>query len=200
MTAQEKIKEAEYFLTRLPKIRIENMKYETSAFLTAARSVLDHLLEDYRIKFSLGEIKILRAKDFRKKAMRKKNRLALDFIKWYQNRMRLLRQNEKYGFLYDLRNINVHVRVPPQSIQIQGEGQLNPKSVIEIPILFPPVGIPVMVEVDCKNKDSGEISPKWKISTTAFFNERPDEDLISLCRGFFSEIQGIVNEAENKWK
>ena len=45
MTVHDKISEAEYFLSKLSLVPIEYLRFETSAFLTSARSILDHLLE-----------------------------------------------------------------------------------------------------------------------------------------------------------
>ena len=178
------------------------MKYETSAFLTSASSVLDYLLEDYRVKFSLGDIKYLNERSFEEKARKTRNKPALDFIKWFRNQKRLLGQNEKYGFLLTLRNINIHRTVPKQSFRVQVEGvQVEAGTVTKLPVVFSPVGKPVVIEAVSEKQESGEIyKTPYEITTMAFFNERPDDDLVILCRGFFSEIQGIVLETENKWK
>jgi hypothetical protein len=105
MTAQEKIKEAEYFLRRLPSVPIEYITFEVSAFLTSTRSVLDHLLEDYRVRFNLGDIRHLNEEHFESKARRQGNKTALAFIKWFRSQKQHIRENERYGFLLTLRDI-----------------------------------------------------------------------------------------------
>ena len=64
MTAEEKIKEAEYFLERLPDLQMNVVRFEVSVFLSASRSVFYHLLDDYAKKFGLGEIERLHAGSF----------------------------------------------------------------------------------------------------------------------------------------
>jgi hypothetical protein len=55
MTVNDKIKEAEYFLGKIKSSPFnDELNYLVSAFLSAARSIPDYLLEDYNIKFGLN--------------------------------------------------------------------------------------------------------------------------------------------------
>ncbi len=62
MSARAKLEEANFFLEKLRALQTlpqdldkqRESRYFLNAFLSVARSVIDHLLEDYNIKFSLN--------------------------------------------------------------------------------------------------------------------------------------------------
>ena len=202
MTAQEKIKEAEYDLNKLQNVPIDYIQYEVSAFLTSARSVLDHLLEDYRIRFGLGDIRYLNVDNFQSKARKLGNKPALHFIKWFQAQNQLIRENGRYGFLLSLRDINVHRRFPKRGFWVKSEGLIKGgDAVTKIPIGFPPLGKPMKAKTTSKSQKSEEVvgTSEWEITSGAFFHERPNDDLVSLCKEFLEAIKVLVLEAESKW-
>lgn len=111
MTADDKIKEAEFFLTKV----IENynefpfVEYYFHAFVTSTRSITDYLLEDYNVKYDLkipdGE------PDFRKKFREKAYSIGgeiLKFDKWHDRQITRIKSDTLGSDLWDKRNFIIH--------------------------------------------------------------------------------------------
>jgi len=84
-------------LYRLDKMKetylIGDFKHELGAFLSVIRSVPEHLLEDYNVKYSLNipdEKKLI--KEFQTEAERLDNKAALKFFEWWKKEMKKLRK------------------------------------------------------------------------------------------------------------
>ena len=87
MGVDEKVAEAEYFLRRLKAAYPSNeFKFELSAFLSSARSVVDYLLEEYNQKYRLGITSgdKLTIPTFKAQAASTGNPDASRFIAWYE--------------------------------------------------------------------------------------------------------------------
>jgi len=200
LTAKEKIAEAQYFLDRLPSLPLDKLRFEVSAFLAATRSIFDHLLEEYRQKFLLGDIKRLSPETFEKNAERTSNEQALKFIKWYQTQMDSIRKDHE--FLFDIRNLTIHSKTPRETITIEMRGPITVPAgtTTEIPFAFPPLGRPTKVEGTIR-KTGSEMTEKVQaeIHTTAFFEEMPDKDLLTLCDEFLTRAKELVQQAESLW-
>ena len=100
MNEDHKIEEAQYFLNRLtdPQLEIREFSFELSAFLTAARSVLQYSLKEAEQK-SGGK-------------------------PWYDNEVK---KYEAVKYLKEKRNISVHAApvIPGKIINIHIEEQLG---------------------------------------------------------------------------
>ncbi len=87
--------------------------YHVRATLSALASVMDHLLEEYNLKFGLRISK--NEKDFRNKfyktVEKSGNRVAISFIKDFRSSDKDLKDTSKnpvIAFLLNLRNIDIH--------------------------------------------------------------------------------------------
>ena len=83
-----------------------------SAFLSEAKSIADHLLQDYNSKFGF-EIQYLTPKTFKEKACDEVNLDALKFISIYNNKLQKLRKNKLANYLFKKRNDYVHKESDP---------------------------------------------------------------------------------------
>lgn len=201
MTAHEKIAEAEYFLNRLPSLPLNVLGFEVSAFLSAACSIFDHSLEDYRCKFQLGDIKHLSADTFEKRAKKMRNERALEFIKWHRKQMDSIRNDHR--FLFESRNRSIHIESPRQSFRVETKGPITVEAerTASIPFVVPPLGLPTKVEATVRRTNSGatERVTQLEASTTAFFEGMPDKDLLVLCKDLLIRGKQMIQQAELVW-
>jgi hypothetical protein len=111
MAFKEQISDAEYFLEIIKRSYTrEELRPNLGAFLTMSRSIADHLLEDYNMKFNLGidlEEKLTYDR-FEKGARDRSNQTALDFLKFYKDEVKNLKKDPTFKLLYDKRNIRIH--------------------------------------------------------------------------------------------
>lgn len=111
MTADDKIKEAEFFLQKIIESYSEFpfIEYYFHAFVTSVRSISDYLLEDYNIKYNL---KIPdNEPDFRKKFREKAYSVggeALEFDKWHDRQITRIKSDPIGSDLWDKRNFIMH--------------------------------------------------------------------------------------------
>jgi hypothetical protein len=83
----DQIKDAEYFLHLLSdKYTRDELRPNLTAFLAISRGVIDHLLEEYNMKFGLNIPldKKLNIDTFEKGVKRQNNQPALRFINFYK--------------------------------------------------------------------------------------------------------------------
>ena len=111
MTVNDKIKEAEYFLGKIESSPFnDELSYLASAFLSAARSIPDYLLEDYNIKFGLN-IPLtdnLYTWTFEKEAKIQHKSIALSFIGDYNKEFSKLTKDPIAGGMLKKRNLKVN--------------------------------------------------------------------------------------------
>jgi hypothetical protein len=121
LAVEDQIEDAEYFLQRLrASSSRKEMRANLGAFLAASRSIADHLLEDYNLKFALN-IPLdekLTYKKFKEEAINKKDKTALAFLIFYKNEFNKLKQDKKGQYnigklLLEKRNIKIHRKEIP---------------------------------------------------------------------------------------
>jgi hypothetical protein len=201
MTAEEKIKEAEYFLSRLPDLQIDVVRFEASAFLSASRSVFYHLLDDYARKFGLGEIEQLHVRSFEDAAKKQDNQRALDFVKWYRDATKRIAENPECGFLSDLRDLSVHRETPQVAYRLESRmhQEIPAGATVEIPIAPPPLRHPVKITAPIRKGTEVIGTLEAEQTATPFFDKFPTFDLLKSCTTFLAEIKEIVAEAHKRF-
>jgi hypothetical protein len=111
MAVKEQIADAEYFLEAIKRSYTrEELRPNLGAFLTMSRSIADHLLEDYNMKFNLGidlEEKLTYDR-FEEAARDQSNQTALEFLMFYKKEFQSLKKDPTFKLLYDKRNIRIH--------------------------------------------------------------------------------------------
>ena len=201
MTAEEKIKEAEYFLNRLPDLQMDVVRFEVSAFLSASRSVFYHLLDDYAKKFNLGEIKKLHVQSFEARAKKLRNKRALDFIEWYRGVEKSIDENPECGFLSQLRDLSVHRETPKVGYRLQGRtlADLPAGASVEFPIVPPPLRHPVKVQGIIRK--GSEVIGKIEAEESAipFFDGFPTFDLLKVCTTLLAQLKEAVVQAHKRF-
>jgi len=178
MTAEDKIKEAEYNFDKLKTSNSDQVfNHELSNFLSSCLSILEHLLEDYNRKFDFN-LDYLTSGTFRDKANKMNNTDALKFINWYIDEKSKLRNEKSYGFLVARRNFSVH------------RDTVKPENNVRVEIGLTPIW---------KNVVTGEITTGERMPqarTWQFFNENKDEDAIIVCEKFLAHIKRIVSDTK----
>ena len=208
MSAKEKLQEAEFFLEKLRRssqslpqdLQIQRKShYYLSAFLSAAVSVIDCLLEDYNVKFSL-HIPLTERLDpniFQKKAKRTGNQAALQFLQWWGKEKKTLENDPIGKLLIGRRHLGIHrVQTKPNLAKIKiGDGNV-------------PMSGSLGVKHFCEGKlvetrkSPEQPSPRPKAVETTFdwfFSDYPDEAVITVCDKFLDKLTSLVSEAEQKF-
>jgi hypothetical protein len=167
MHEQAKIAEAEYFLVRL-QTEPQFLQYNLSAFLTAARSVLQYALEEAKGRPG-GQA-------------------------WYDVQVNA---NPVTTFLKDNRDVNVHRRPVPTNINVRlGTGELV--LVGEgIRVAIRDVGTGEESVAESVPPPSAPATPDTQSqpsTTYTFIGWNGPEDIQTLCRQYLDEIVRIVGD------
>jgi hypothetical protein len=191
MTAEEKIKEAQYFLSRLPDLPVDVVRFEASAFLSASRSIFYHLLDDYAKKFGLGEIERLHAGTFEDTAKKQNNERALVFVKWYRNAEKSIEEDPECGFLSYLRDLSIHRETPKVAYRLEQrmEQEIPAEAAVEIPIAPPPLRHPVKITAPIRKGSEVIGTLEAEQTATPFFDMFPTFDLIKSCTMFLGAVR-----------
>src|SRR3989442_10542068 len=92
MSSTDKVKEAMFFYQKINENYsvFPDVQYFFNAFLNSCFSIPAHLLEEYNKKYDLGITLAdkLTVKDFRQKAKELKKTDALEFISWYEQKLK----------------------------------------------------------------------------------------------------------------
>ena len=195
MTAKGKLKKAKSSLDKLhfliqkdksgESVNSEEIHSELESFLTAMRSVPDHLLEDYNKKYSLG-IPLttpLYSSNFKGKARTLGNRDALNFIDWYETEMAILKNDAICSFLINQRDISIHRKeIKPFARRSISYG---------IDVL---IGRPEDFERLEETKSPEENTTKT-ITLGWFFTDYHRQDILSMCEYYYGKLKQFVEEA-----
>ncbi|HSB57348.1 MAG TPA: hypothetical protein VLD38_06035 [Nitrosopumilaceae archaeon] len=210
MTAIEKLKESIYNLNNLKNMDKWNEAYfyAFNSFLASTRSILDHLLEDYNLKYNLGidlEVYDLNG-EFHKKS--KGNENAEKFIKWYEDEYKKIKDEPNYGFLIKKRNIILHRKsIKPTKFKIgmnfpQGltltASEGKPASAI-IPLSFDKNPI---VKITTTDKQTGEQSIREEKGIPIleyYLDENPNQTIDIICEAFLERLKKMVLDANENF-
>lgn len=126
----EIIETAEYYFDKIKEnLYSDKLKYYLFGFTIATTSVKDHLLHHYYVKFFENIIEdrfeLMKVKpeklyihssrdphfDFTKKAKKTGHKIAQNFVKYWDECMNKLWDDEKINFLFTMRNISVHRKI-----------------------------------------------------------------------------------------
>lgn len=174
MAVKGKIKEAKYFLDKIERAgRREDFIPNLSAFLCAAKSIPDYLLEDYNVKYGL-DISLSQRLDkriFQKVATERKNPNAQAFIKGYNERFDELMKNKIAKLLLIKRNIKVHRADLPLQKNVSA-------SIIE--------------NVD-KHYTTSNTTVRW------LFDDYKEAEVIEVCKEFLRLMKEFVKNLTSKY-
>lgn len=115
MTARDKLNEAKFFLDMLKQtqeksMNLKSMRYLTSAFLTAIRSIPDHALYEanigLRVGFDLTDV--FNFKDFKKRVHDDDNSKGIGFAEWYEIEIDNFKNSPFCNQLREITNKGVH--------------------------------------------------------------------------------------------
>jgi hypothetical protein len=194
MGVDEKVAEAEYFQKRLKEAYPrDEFKFELSAFLSSARSVVDYLLEEYNQKCSLGITSgdMLTIPAFKAQATNTGNSNAITFIAWYEPQVSRLGNDPVGRVIFSRRNLNIH----------RSQGSMNAKVEIHEHItISESVMIVVKNEkgqvVDIrKSEDAPRPGPKRTESRMSwYFDNLPADEIPSVCEKYLNMIKKLVKD------
>jgi len=201
MNVRDKLREAEYFLGKMRETSAQEVfKFNLSAFLSAARSVPDYLLEDYNIKYSL-QIPLtekLYSDTFEDRAKQTGNLVALSFIQWWKHKIDALNLDPIWSLLTNKRHINVHrdlVRPDRAEVKIQETIRASESLRIE---KYDKDG--KLTEIYESPKEEQPPKPiESEVSVNWFFSEYDKEPIISVCEKYLDMMKKFVEEAEQKF-
>jgi hypothetical protein len=202
MTAREKLEEAEYFLTKMCEIRPDQKEFlfNLSAFLSAARSVPDYLLEDYNVKYSL-QIPLTERyfrNVFEYQAKQTRNTVALSFIQWWKQEIDTLNLDPIWSLLTNKRNIDVHrTHTKPDLVKLRVTETITATASIRIE-KYNKEG--KLIEICESPKEPVKPKPKEREANVVwFFREYDKEPVVSICEKYLQMMKDFVSEAEQKF-
>ncbi len=177
MHERKKLRETQYFYSKMIEEQEqghkEYFKYNLSAFLSSARSVLQYALEETKSK-SKGQ-------------------------KWYDNR---ILTNPVLKFLKDKRDNNIHIEpIQPradQKLQVTDNMHISDSS--SITTLDKDGNIK---EQDSSGKPEEPMPKKPKTSPVTevkykFNDWSGSEDVLELCRSYVQELENAIEDGVNK--
>jgi hypothetical protein len=215
MVVEEAISDAEYFLKAVKRSKSrEDLRPNLGAFLAMSRSIVDHLLEDYNIKFGLNinlETK-LKSDTFENEARKQSNLSALEFIMFYKERFQELEKNDIFKLLKNKRNLRIHRRITT----VRGEFIRRVSDTVGVSDR----GVNVIVTrkngnieyySNDKSKQEGR-SPTLKqyeqlekeqgpidSAVNWYFSDYYKEDLVDLCQDFLDTINNFVHNIQTNF-
>lgn len=211
MTAIEKIKESSYNLNNLKNADkwSEVYFYTFNCFIASARSILDHLLEDYNKKYNLGidlEVHDLKSA-FHKKAKGKPD--AEQFIEWYEDEYKKIIDEPNYRTLIKQRNIILHRQTIkptkfkigmnfPQGLTITAtEGKATDAV---IPITFD--NKETKIKITTTDKQTGEQNVREEEGVPImeyYLDENTTQSIDTLCEALLERITKMVVVAHDNF-
>lgn len=200
MTAKETLEGALYHLNRMKLTYLtKDFVHELRAFLSVTRSVPEHLLEDYNVKYSLNipdEEHLITT--FKTEAKRLNNKVALNFFNWWKAERDKLRNDRIGSLLFTKRNISIHRRmVKPDlaKVEIRDYVHVTDSVTVEkydsegklIEIVSSPPERPKTLAKESESK------AEW------FFKEYPDENVLIVCQKLYEMMRSFVTSAESRF-
>ena len=207
MTVEDQINDAEYFLHILrDKYSRDELRPNLTAFLAISRGIMNHLLEEYNVKFGLNVPlkEKLSIRTFEETAKRQNNQPALGFINFYKSEFNSLANTTVGGLMLGKRNIAVH-RIPTSltghfSVYIQESINFDEKT--------------SSVKTD-KNRNIGQESQSFspqqnsrndedvpslsEVEVKWFFSDYPNEEVVDICREFLNLVCDFVGRVYEKF-
>jgi hypothetical protein len=206
MSAKQKLEEAKFFLEKLHGLQSlpqdfdkqTESKYYLAAFLSAAASVPDYLLEDYNAKFSLN-ISLsdkLYPDTFERAAKRTDNQPALLFLQWWKKEKKALEKDPIGELLIGKRHIDTHrVQIKPDLAKFVVSDSIHISGSLEAKLFRDGK----LVET---RKSAEQLAPSREETETTFnwfFSEYPDEPVLTVCEKFLDRVTSFVAEAERRF-
>jgi hypothetical protein len=204
LTVQEDIEDAQYFLNKLKSESVrDELRPNITAFLAISRGIIDHLLEEYNVKFGLNIplTKKLFPETFEKAAQN--NTPALAFIKFYNCEIAFLKCDDVANLIFNKRNIAIH-RGPKQFRQeftvhlfdtINLEETLAAKKIHKNGKVED-ISLPSKSQQgkqEDKDSTRSEVESKW------FFSDYDVKEGADVCQDFLNLVCGFVNKVHNKF-
>ncbi len=170
----DKIREADHFLQRLKTARSETFRYELSAFLSAARSALQYALEEANGKPG-GAL-------------------------WYQAEVS---RNAVVGFLRDKRNLNIHERPVPVTLNVAVTfgGTLGMSGDLSMMKIDGKTGAETHIQSPSSATNAPRSGPRtipleeMQFSYT-FSDWGASDDIATICDAYMIEIKRIVADGQ----
>jgi hypothetical protein len=209
MTAKEKLEEAKFFLQKLSPSQstLQETVYYYSAFLSSARSIFDHLLEEANQKFVLG-IPLdqrLDGKKFNELTRYSGNIRAREFIQWYDSVFDKINKTE-IGKIFKIeRDLNTHRRIQtPQlvcKITVMDDPHKSKKTFIldveptaenmDNSINATVANITEVINTERKKAGQPE-SNHFSFSIYFSINDDHEKDLVQSCTTFVNVLQELI--------
>jgi len=175
MNEKEKLEEARYFYAEMVKHQEDRkvFKHNLSAFLSAARSVMQYALKEVETKKNVGK-------------------------KWYNDWMK---SSYVLKFFRDKRNFNIHTAPidPRKHVKIHTIVVVSVSESVHIKVTDK--NGKVKEEREIKEKPKPHEGPKSSVKSESryeFDDWKEPEDLITLCKVYIQELENVVQDGISK--
>jgi hypothetical protein len=206
--AMRKLKGARYHLTNLANAYPYNKEVvedEMDAFLSKARSSVDIVLEDANKKFHLGiSVKQhLGIKEFRKKAIKKNNAKAQNFLKWYERETKKLFKKDRYGSKLigpkGRRNISIHRKaVSPDIVGVTIHEQVALKDDVKVFVVKD--GEQQEINLNGAPQIIGGQKPQPTASMDLFIKGFESQNILEVLQQLGLRVSDFIERADEKLK
>lgn len=174
MTAEDKIKEAKYNYKKLSEVNSdEEFQIVLSNFLNSCYSIPQHLLEEANQKCGYN-IDYVTPKIIKEKAKNEGHTNVVEFIDWYSDYYKKIRNSPDYGFLLERRRHSVHKDTTKPEISLHLEE--------------------VKVEYVDGTEQNIEAKHTWR-----FFKENTGRNALFVCNLFLNTLIMMYNDTTKKF-
>lgn len=178
-------------------------RFKLSAFLTAARSVLDVLLYDYGDRYGLFTLNDrVYPQGFQQRAATQNNTVALNFYNWWVQKTGSIANDPIGGLLSKKRNLVVHRGSPPIRFTLILSDTISFHSGLVFSSLSAPAGSAGPNAIDVTTASSAAPSPTVSTprpSVTAFFADYPTASVIDISEKYLQMLSSIILEARTRY-
>lgn len=194
--ADDKIQEAEHFLNEIKSFYLKaELRFKISAFLSATRSISDHLLEEYNTKLGLN-IPLtdkLYPNIFEREARAKNNSTAISFIGFFNQEVNKVAADPVAGFLARKRDINIHRKTNdiPLHASVTIHETLGVSDSLTIKVLDKD-GNPIRT-IENNPEPPSRPPPTPPNEIKYYFGDYPQDDIITVCTQYLTLMKAFVN-------
>lgn len=190
----------------------QDLMFNLSACLTAARSVMDVLLYDYGDQYGLFTLNDeIRADDFQRLATTRSHADAVSFFSWWTAKVTFLANDPIAGFLSKKRHMLVHRGRPAMAWSLFFLAEtisFSSSLVVNVPSRPAGSATPNALDVTAVPGPAGSASPPPtspasaaapRRSLTGHFADYPSESVINLCQKYLGMLSTIITEARTRF-
>ena len=218
MDIEEKIEECEFYLNQIKHFEPDPyyVNYFFKLFITSASNVYEKIFEEADMEFGLFILGYCNKEKFYEKALLKNDAKALEFVNWFENKIKNEHKPQVPNVMEKIMNIHnkdrklprVKIMIRPKELYYKDinqeisvdlvNGRLRSREELAVEIKRQ---IPLFLEIINKKRSScSEPKVNQKQVTVSTFIQIEDEefDIVNACEIYISVLKRILIETREK--